>query len=123
MGKTMTSKQKINSLIQGYQCATMRSIIVNLAGNPRVCMSYNMYYNAVSSKLEILLSLTNKKINREDQKVNDFKRSGSSKYRFRTNHNSDKKKKTKPDSTTRTHFVPEDCKYSFKEWKVLLDDQ
>jgi len=122
-GKPTTTKQKIGSFIQGCQCATAHSIIVDLVGNHRVHMSYNMYYNTIFSKLELLLSLTNKQGNREAWNVNAFKTGDSTNHKFRINQNLDKNKKIKPDSTTRTHVVLEDHNYPFKEWKGLSADQ
>ena len=119
----MTTKHKIDLFVHGCYWATAQSIILNLAGNPRVCTSYDVYYIAVLSKLEILLSLTNKQGSREDQNVNAFKTVNSNKHKFWINKNSDKKKKAKPDSTARNHFVPEDHKYPFKEWKEFSADQ
>jgi len=82
-----------------------------------------MYYNTVFFKLELLLSLTNKQSIREGRNGNTFKTANSSKHKSRINQNSDKKKKAKLDSTARTHFVPDDHKYPFRERKEILFKQ
>ena len=83
-------------------------------GNPTIRTSYNIYYNVVSSNLELSLSLTNKQGNREDRNVNTFKMGDSSKRKFWTNQNSDKKNNKKPEFTSRNRFVLEDRKYHVK---------
>ena len=56
--KPMTIEQQIVTFVQGIQCATAQSIVVNLAGDATACTSFETYYNSVASKLELSLSLT-----------------------------------------------------------------
>ena len=68
--KPMTVEQQIDTFIQGMQCATVQSIVVNLAGDPTVRTSFDAYYNAVASRLELSMSLTHKSIPSENRNVN-----------------------------------------------------
>ena len=68
----MTIEQQINTIIQGMQCATTKIIIVNLSGDPRVITSFEAYYNAVASHLELLLSLKNTPTSLENRNINKF---------------------------------------------------
>ena len=60
VGKGMTIEQQIDTFVQGIQCAVAQSIIVNVADDPIVRSSFDTYYNVVASKLELLISLSNK---------------------------------------------------------------
>ena len=68
----MTIEQQIDTFVQGIQCATAQSIVVNLAGDLTARASFESYYNAVASRLELSLSLTNTPSNRENRNVNEF---------------------------------------------------
>ena len=52
----MTVEQQIDGFIQDIQCATAQSIIINLAGDQATRISFDSYYNAVASRLELSLS-------------------------------------------------------------------
>ena len=56
----MTVEQQINAFVQGIQCATTQSIVVNLAGDQTVRTSFDEYYNVVASKLELAMTFTGK---------------------------------------------------------------
>ena len=62
--KPMSVEQQIDAFIQGINCATTQSIVVNLVGDPNVRTTFDTYYNAVASRLELALSLTAKPTNR-----------------------------------------------------------
>ena len=68
----MPVEQQIDNFVQGIQCATAQSIVVNLAGNPAVRTSFEVYYNEVASRLELSLSLTHTPTNHESKTVNEF---------------------------------------------------
>ena len=68
----MTVEQQIDTFIQGIQCATIQSIVVNLAGDVAARVSFETYYNALASRLELSLSLTQTSSNRETRNVNEF---------------------------------------------------
>ena len=70
--KHMTIEQQIDKFVQGIKCATAQSIVVNLAGDLTARASFESYYNAVASRLELSLSLTNTPSNRENRNVNEF---------------------------------------------------
>ena len=76
--KHMTVEQQIDTFVQGIQCVTAQSIVVNLAGDPAIWTSFEVYYNAVASTLELLLPLTHTPTNRESRNVNEF---GFGKYK------------------------------------------
>ena len=52
--KHMTVKQQIDGFIQGIQCATAQSIVINLAGDQAARLSFDSYYNDIVSRLEYL---------------------------------------------------------------------
>ena len=59
----MTVEQQIDAFVQGIQCSTTQSIVVNLAGNAAVRTTFDDYYNAVVSRLELAMTLTGKGTN------------------------------------------------------------
>ena len=69
-GKPMSTEQQVDSFVQGIQCAVAQSIIVNVAGDPKIRTSFDTYYNAVASKLELAISLSNKPTNSVSRNVN-----------------------------------------------------
>ena len=107
----MTTEQKIDSFIQGMQCSTAQNIVVNIAGLPTNRTSFDTYYNAVASKLELALSLTNKPAQNETRIVNSLENR--------------KRKGPKQDSNRapKKPFSPENRKYSPTEWRALSSDQ
>ena len=54
--KPMIVEQQIDGFIQGIQCATAQIIVINLAGDQTAHISFDSYYNAVASRLELSLS-------------------------------------------------------------------
>ena len=79
-GKPMTVEKQIDSFVQGIQCATMQSIVVNLAGDRTVRTSFDQYYNAVASRLELAMTLTGKSNHSVTRNANQVtKTNGSSK--------------------------------------------
>ena len=59
----MAIEQQIDAFVQGIQCATTQAIVINLAGAQIVRTSFDVYYNAVTSKLELVMMLTGKSNN------------------------------------------------------------
>ena len=68
----MSTEQKIDPFIQGMQCSTTQNIVVNITGITALCTSFNTYYNAVASKLELAISLTNRSGENETRNVNNI---------------------------------------------------
>ena len=109
--KPMSTEQKADSLIQGIQCSTTQNIVVNIAGITALRTSFDMYYNAVASKLELAISLTNKSRENKTRNVNKINQ---------------KKRKFTPNQTEKNQknpFVPEDRAYSAPEWAARSADK
>ena len=68
--KPMTVQQQIDSFIAGVKCAIAQTIIVNVSDDRTIRTSFEIYYNATASKLELALQLTNH--NNENRNVNQF---------------------------------------------------
>ena len=66
----MTVQQQIDSFIAGVKCAIAQTIIVNVSDDRTIRTSFEIYYNATASKLELALQLTNH--NNENRNVNQF---------------------------------------------------
>ena len=117
--KPMTVEQKIDTFIQGMQCATVQSIVVNLAGDNTVRTSFDVYYNAVASRLELSMSLTHKGIPSENRNVNKME---GEKYKSKNQRDSgrpNKKPKHDNKSSQENPFVPELKVYEKSVWKGL----
>ena len=67
----MTVEQQIDGFIQGIQCVTAQIIVINLAGDQTAHISFDSYYNAVASRLELSLSWTHKTTSTENKHVNE----------------------------------------------------
>ena len=108
--KPMTTEQKIDTFVQGMQCSTAQNIVVNIAGIDTHRSTFDAYYNAVASKLELALSLTNKSTETETRNVNSVDQ---------------KKRKFTPksDKNPRKRFVPEDRTYTSSEWAARTPDE
>ena len=116
-GKPMSVEQQIDSFIQGMQCATAQSIVVQLSGDASVRTSFDSYYNAIASKLELSMSLTHKSTQGEHRNVNEFKKNSN---RDRSRRDKDKNKKQKLNKSSSTNnFVPELKVYEKSVWKGL----
>ena len=112
----MSTEQQVDSFIQGIQCAVAQSIIVNVAGDPKIRTSFDTYYNAVASKLELAISLSNKPTNsvsRNFNQTNSERESGrnSSTKRNQGSHNKNPTKKPKSGKP----FTPEARRYAPQE--------
>lgn len=114
-GKPMTIEQQIDAFVQGIQCPTTQSIVVNLAGNPAVRTTFDDYYNAVASRLELAMTLTGKSTTSVTRNVNQLTKSTSTPKRKNGDQSSYNKK-------TR-HFKAEARRYSPDEWKALTSEQ
>ena len=66
--KPISTEQKDDSFIQGIPCSATQNIVVDIVGITALRTSLNTYYNAVASKLELAISLTNK--SRENEPIN-----------------------------------------------------
>ena len=108
----MSIEQQIDAFIQGINCATAQSIVVNLAGDPSVRTSFDTYYNAVASRLELSLSLTAKSTNRVERHVNET----ANKRRKTFDKN---KGKNRPNKNSSNNFIPEAKSYNSEEWKKM----
>ena len=56
----MTTKQKIDTFVQGIECSNAQSIIVSISGDPEIRTTFDAYYNAIASRIELANSLTQK---------------------------------------------------------------
>ena len=103
--KSIITEQKIDLFVQGIQYDTAHNIVVHIAGDPTIQNSFDIYYNAAASRLELSFSLTRRPDNREDSNVNE---TCTGKHNHDKNSKTDrsclKKPKNSPkDSTT---FIP-----------------
>ena len=117
--KHMTVEQQIDTFVQGFQCVTARSIVVNLAGDPAIWTAFEVYYNAVASTLELLLPLTHTPTNRESRNVNELG-SGKCKAPYKGRNPRDPKLRKIPrKSDINKNFIPENKGYPLHIWKSL----
>ena len=118
--KPMTVEQQIDTFIQGIQCATTQSIVVNLAGDVAARISFETYYNAVASRLELSLSLTQTSTNRETRNVNEFA-SGKRKIvpNKKKNSRDERNRKNPQLNDINKDFVAESKSYPPNIWKAL----
>ena len=100
------------------QCATVQSIVVNLAGDPTVRTSFDAYYNAVASRLELSMSLTHKGISSENRNMNKLEGERKTKNQ-RDSGRATKKQKHDNKSSQENPFVPELKVYEKSVWKGL----
>ena len=109
----MTVEQQIDAFVQGIQCSTTQSIVVNLAGNPAVRTSFDNYYNAVASRLELAMTLTGKGTTSVTRNVNQVSKN------IPKRKNGDYTQSVKKAK----HFKAEARRYSPDEWKALTSEQ
>ena len=118
--KPMTVEQQIDTFIQGIQCATTQSIVVNLAGDIAARISFETYYNAVASRLELSLSLTQTSSSHETRNVNEF---ASGKRKFIPNKGKnprdERNRKIPKLNDINKDFVAECKSYPSNIWKAL----
>ena len=96
----MTVEQQIDTFVQVIQCATTQKNVINLSGRPIVRTSFEAYYNAIASRLELSLSLTNTPTNCENININEFafgKRKNSANKGRNSNEGGAKKNRRKGD--------------------------
>ena len=79
---------------------------MNLAGDRTVQTTFETYYNAVTSRLELSLSFTNPPTNRETRNVNSLSKNKKPSYKGKV-HKDNKFNKNQNDNNP--NFVPE-CK-------------
>ena len=87
--KLMTVEQQIDGFIQGIQYATTQSIVINLTGDQAARISFDSYYNAVASRLELSLSLTHNITSTENRHVNEVNQKRTKQF---TNNNKETNK-------------------------------
>ena len=68
----MTVQQQTDAFIAGVKCATAQIIIVTVSGDRTIRANFEIYYNAIASKLELALQLTNQISHTENRNVNQF---------------------------------------------------
>ena len=110
----MTVEQQIDGFIQGIQCTTAQSILINLAGDQAPRISFDSYYNAVASRLELSLSLTHKITSTKNRNVNEVNQKRTKQF---SNNNKDTNKRQKP-STKKGEQHKKGQNYFFSELKV-----
>lgn len=103
--KPMTVVQKIDTFVQGIKCAVTQTIIVNLSTDPRNRQSFESYYNAIASRLELAISMNDKVSQNETRNVNETKGKKRS-----TNKKTDNKTNNRPAKGPNT-FVAENKIY------------
>ena len=113
--KPMTVQQQIDTFIAGIKCATAQSIVVQISGDPAIRTSFDTYYNAIASRLELALVLSNSVSQSENRNVNKFE-SARFKKRGGGRDNNDRTQKKKKNNTP---FVPELKVYPPDEWKAI----
>ena len=123
--KPMTVEQQIDGFIQGVQCAIAQSIVINLVDDQAARLSFDSYYNAVESRLELSLSLTHTITFTENRHVNEFNQKRTKQF---TNNNKDTNKRQKPSSKKgdqhnggQNYFVPELKVYDKSVWNGLFN--
>ena len=102
----MTVEQQIDGFIQGMQCATAQSIVINLVRDQVARQSFDSYYNAVASRLELSLSLTNRVTSTENKNVNEFKQKRTKLFTSDAK-NKAKRQKTPSNKGFKSPFVPD----------------
>ena len=112
--KSMTVEQQIDGFIQGIQCTTAQSILINLAGDQAARISFDSYYNAVASRLELSLSLTHKITSTKNRNVNEVNQKRTKQF---SNNNKDTNKRQKP-LTKKGEQHKKGQNYFFSELKV-----
>ena len=73
--KPMPVQQQIDTSIADIECATNQGIIVNVSGDQTIRASFDTYYNAIASKLELTLQLINQISLTENRNINKFESS------------------------------------------------
>ena len=117
--KPMTVQQQIDTFIAGIKCATAQAIVVNISGDSTIRTSFDTYYNAIASKLELALQLTNQISLAENRNVNKFE---SSKYKNKRRYdrgNDTRNSKRGKGGDPNQNFTPELKVYSPTIWKKL----
>ena len=56
--KPMTIEQKIDGFVYGMGCSTVQTIVISIAGDPSIRVSFDAYYNAIASQIELANSPT-----------------------------------------------------------------
>ena len=70
----MTTEQKIDTFVQVIECSTAQNIVISLSGDSLIRTSFDVYYNAIASRIELANSLTQKpSFRKEDIFVNQEK--------------------------------------------------
>ena len=118
VNKPMTVEQQIDGFIPDMQCATAQSIVINLAGNQAARKSFDNYYNDVTSRLELSLSLTNKVTSIENRHVNELKQKRTI-FFASDSKNKAKRQKTPSNKGFKNPFVLELKVYEKYVWNGL----
>ena len=114
--KHMTPEQKTDSFVQGIECSTAQSIVVSISGDPLIRITFEAYYNAIASRIELANSLTQKgNLRREDRLVNQGKSERNKKYQGK---NTAHKRNSYPKRDT-----SQNKSYTSAEWKALTKEQ
>ena len=121
----MTTEQKIDTFVQGIQCSTAQSIVVSMSGDLHIRTSFDAYYNAIASRIELANSLTQKpNFRKEDRFVNQEKTKNK---RFREKQNkvdqNQKSKRFDRKNNTQNQNSHEKREYTEKEWESLTRAQ
>ena len=117
--KPMTVEQKIDGFVHGLECSTAQTIVVSIAGDPTIRVSFDAYYNAIASRIELANSLTQKQVfRREDRFVNQGKTDRNKKSGGKHGKNTPHKRF----SGTKSN-LSQNKSYSAAEWKSLTREQ
>ena len=125
--KPMTTEQKIDTFVQGIECSTAQSIVVSISGDLLIRTSFDVYYNAIASRIELANSLTQKpSFRREDRFVNqENKIDRNKRYRDKNNKNdrTQKNKRFERSNKNTNSSSSNNRSYTSSQWKSLSKEQ
>jgi len=117
--KPMSAQQQIDTFIAGIKCATAQTIIVNISGDLTIRTSFDKYYNAIASKLELALQLTNQMSQTVNRQVSQLD-SNRNKHKNNNGQNHDSRNNKRPkQGDPNSGFTPELKIYPGPVWKRL----
>ena len=123
----MTTEQKIDTFVQGIECSTAQSIVVSISGDLLIRTSFDVYYNAIASRIELANSLTQKpSFRREDRFVNqENKIDRNKRYRDKNNKNdrTQKNKRFERSNKNTNSSSSNNRSYTSSQWKSLSKEQ
>ena len=121
--KPMTTEQKIDTFVQGIECSIAQSIVVSISGTPANRTSFDAYYNAIASRIELANSLMQKSnFKKEDRYVNQEKSERNKRSRDK-NEKFDKNKRFDRAPKDKSSASSTDRRYTASQWNALSKEQ